>query len=184
MLSFIKKHRSLAFLYVLLCALSAGAHTLLAFLMGDLAESALHDGASATVRAAALTVGWLLPMGLALWLRAMAAARISADYVADLRRSLITASFHLSLPADAKRVEQRKRLDQAIINDAEMIGTDYASTATVLILDAMVLASGLIGTALVSPIFVPIIVGLSLLSWLLPRLADPTLRATQKASGR
>lgn len=60
-----------------------------------------------------------------------------------------------------------------------MIGEDYAYAGFSVIHQGALLIAGLIGTALVNPIFIPIVLGLSILGAMLPKFAERPVQRVQ-----
>lgn len=184
MIFFFRQHRGQFTLYSLLCLAAATAHTSLAFFMEELSVAALTAAPRVVLTQGAITVAWLIPMLVTACLQAMQAARLNAQYAAWLRTRIVKASFLLSLPSDSQRTQQGSRLEQGIVNDAQMLSGDYMGSFLILLYQSIVLISGFIGIALISPLFILVILGLSTLSWLLPKIAAPALRRTQAETAR
>ena len=184
LLEFVRGRRRLACLYIAMCAVSAGLETGIAFILALLTDTVTGARTGDPAPIALLALAYLIPTGIADWGRSVLAYRLQTAYTAQLRCRLIRAGLGSPLPRRAAVAADSGTFQRAVVNDADMVGEDYAASVFSLVNQALILLSGLVGTVLVDPLFLPVVLVLSVFSILLPRVAQGRLRRTQEELGR
>lgn len=177
---FIRRNSGRVSLYIAIAIVAVTLETGIAFLLAELANSVTGDNSRSPVALMLFGLVYLIPLGLFDWLRAVTVTRLQTRFTAALRYEIIESALASSLPRDRSIVETSEGLQAALINDSEMIGEDYAYAFFSMLHQQMLLIAGLVGTAIINPIFIPIVLGLSLLAMLLPKLAKNSLNAVQQ----
>lgn len=177
---FIRRNNGRVSLYIAIAIVAVTLETGIAFLLAELANSVTGDNSRSPVALMLFGLVYLIPLGLFDWLRAVTVTRLQTRFTAALRYEIIESALASSLPRDRSIVETSEGLQAALINDSEMIGEDYAYAFFSMLHQQMLLIAGLVGTAIINPIFIPIVLGLSLLAMLLPKLAKNSLNAVQQ----
>lgn len=180
MTSFIRNNAGRVGVYLMIALVSVVLETGIAFILAALAGSVTGTNDYSPVGLTVFGLLYLIPLGLFDWLRAVTVTRLQTRFTAALRKEIIDSSLASSLPRDRSIVETSEGLQGALINDSEMIGEDYAYAFFSMLQQMMLLIAGLVGTAIINPVFIPIILGLSIFGVLLPKFAEKPLNRVQK----
>lgn len=180
MTSFVRNNFGRVGVYLVIALVSVVLETGIAFILAALAGSVTGTNDYSPVSLTVFGILYLIPLGLFDWMRAVTVTRLRTRFTAGLRKQIIDSSLASSLPRDRAIVESGEGLQGALINDSEMVGEDYAYAFFSMLQQMMLLIAGLVGTAVVNPIFIPIILALSLFGGLLPKFAEKPLQKVQQ----
>ena len=180
MTSFVRNNFGRVGVYLVIALVSVVLETGIAFILAALAGSVTGTNDYSPVSLTVFGILYLIPLGLFDWMRAVTVTRLRTRFTAGLRKQIIDSSLASSLPRNRAIVESGEGLQGALINDSEMVGEDYAYAFFSMLQQMMLLIAGLVGTAVVNPIFIPIILALSLFGGLLPKFAEKPLQQVQQ----
>ena len=180
MTSFVRNNFGRVGVYLVIALVSVVLETGIAFILAALAGSVTGTNDYSPVSLTVFGILYLIPLGVFDWMRAVTVTRLRTRFTAGLRKQIIDSSLASSLPRDRAIVESGEGLQGALINDSEMVGEDYAYAFFSMLQQMMLLIAGLVGTAVVNPIFIPIILALSLFGGLLPKFAEKPLQKVQQ----
>lgn len=166
--------------YGLTCVTSTITETGQAFILAMLAAVVMGESALAPGLAVVLAFLYLIPTGLTDWLNSMLRFRVVAAYEADLRSYVLKKTLSSPLPHRMALSRKSSDLQGAVINDVSMIAEDYVGAMLTILLSVLLLLGGLLGTAYIDWRLIPVVLLLSIAALLLPKLADKSLRRTQR----
>ncbi|MBD3690180.1 ABC transporter ATP-binding protein [Nanchangia anserum] len=177
---FVRHYPGRVAVYLVVALISVTLETGVAFILAALANSVTGGNGHSPIKLAAFGLVYLIPLALFDWLRAVTVTRLQTRFTAALRGEIVDSALASTLPRDRAIVATGEGLQGALINDAKMIGEDYAYAFFFMIEQAMLLVAGLIGTAVINPVFIPIVLVLSIFGMLLPKCVEKPLTAVQK----
>ena len=180
---FYSHHKGLYRIYATVALCAALAETGFAFILGHLAESAASAETTAALVVALGSVAYLLLLTVVDWLRQYLNDAIAVDGTAFLKRQLVRSVLASALPADTDQLKAKEN-HRRLLTDAQMVADDYFSPVATLWYQGCTLTAGLIGTALISPFFLPPVALLCALALLLPRLSRHPLTRAQARMAR
>lgn len=180
MKSFLSTNPYLAATTAVTGVLGAIMETGIAFVLGALIDAATRQDGRTVVWLTVFALAYLIPVTLLDWAHTATERRLTTRYTADLRNRLVERAVTSPLPARRGIAVDADTFHTSVITDAEMVGSDYARGIFSLSYQVVFLTCGLVGTALINPIFLPIVCGLSLMSMALPKLSEKRLRRTQR----
>ncbi|MGQ4561607.1 ATP-binding cassette domain-containing protein [Dermabacteraceae bacterium P7054] len=177
---FASRNRALVVSFIFFAVASAAFETGLAFVFAELAKAVLGESAYSPVLVAVFAVLYMLPNGLVDYFIQRQEFHIQSRFATLVREKLIRHVTSLPLPAGCTALDKTAIYQSALVNDAEMISEEYATSITVITRQCLMFLASVIGIAIISPAFVPVAIGLSLLSMVLPKLVEPRIRRTQR----
>lgn len=180
MKKFLQRNRLIFSIFLIAGSIGAILETGIAFVLGNLVNAVSTQSSKDVALLTIFAILYLIPVTIFDWAHNALLYRLQTRYTSDLRKNLVESGITNPVPYRRDISRNSETFQASVINDAEMVGADYASSVFSLIYQALFLLAGLAGTAIINPIFLPVIAVLSILAMALPKLTEKGLLSSQK----
>ncbi|GJM55938.1 ABC transporter ATP-binding protein [Coriobacteriaceae bacterium] len=152
----------------------------MAFVVQALVSLVTSGELAAHPEAAWVAVAYLVPWALTEYAWVAFTYHLVGRYQADIRLNVMDQIKGIKVPRLSRFYHNPDAFRSGIVNDAGLIGADYFYYTFRITYDVVTFVATIIATGLIDPSFIPFVLGLSLVSAILPKFAQKRLSEAQR----